>query len=389
MIAACNSANPDTAMSGNANATLKQTTRAAAMQKHGKKMKTMINELQNKFKEFEHIKEIEKSMVIKQEAEQELIMLNLNEPVDTDYVMRQANMQWQLTEYDSELAKKEQLFRKVRENTYDSINDVKLAEQLQDLQRNSEISKKQAEVTHERLKLLEAEFLEVKKKYEELKLKEENEKLKSEIVQIKAERENAYDSINDVKQALCELKGQIDAIEREKEELQDLLRNSEISKKEAEATHERLRLKAESLEVNNQRMLKLKEENEKHCEKLKSEIVQIKAERVKLIRQMRADAEVFKKFKQEKEMEVSKLNAQNVKSQVAISKLQERNNKQKAMIRHKKDELLQIKRLKILKTTNEKKKQVAEKRQQKHEREVSSSMRDKLMVKFFFLSYCT
>ena len=303
MIAACNSANPDTAMSGNANATLKQTTRAAAMQKHGKKMKTMINELQNKFKEFEHIKEIEKSMVIKQEAEQELIMLNLNEPVDTDYVMRQANMQWQLTEYDSELAKKEQLFRKVRENTYDSINDVKLAEQLQDLQRNSEISKKQAEVTRERLKLLEAESLEVKKKEKEY-----------------------------------------------------------------------------------HRMLKLKEENEKHCEKLKSEIVQIKAERVKLMKQMRADADAFKKFKQEKEKEVSQLKAQDRKRQVAISKLQEGNTKQEAMIRRKNEELSRIQ--KQLRETSEKQKQVAEKRQQAFDRKDLSAMGDKLRVKYFFC-YCT
>ena len=318
VIAASNSANPDITMSGDANATLNQTTCAAAMSEN---MATMINEMQNKFKEFEQIKEIEKSMAIKQEAEQELIMQNFNEPVDTDYVMRQAKMQWQLTEYDSELAKKEQLFRKVRENTYDSINDVKLATTNID-----------------------------------------------------------------------ELKGQIDALEREKDKLQDLLRSSEISKKQAEVTRERLKLlEAESLEVKKKekeyhRMLKLKEENEKHCEKLKSEIVQIKAERVKLMKQMRADADAFKKFKQEKEKEVSQLKAQDRKRQVAISKLQEGNTKQEAMIRRKNEELSRIQ--KQLRETSEKQKQVAEKRQQAFDRKDLSAMGDKLRVKYFFC-YCT
>lgn len=44
-----------------------------------------------------------------------------------------------------------------------------------------------------------------------------------------------------------------------------------------------------------QKLIKLKEENEKHCEKLRQEIVHIKQERVKLIKQMKADTELFRK----------------------------------------------------------------------------------------------
>ncbi len=41
--------------------------------------------------------------------------------------------------------------------------------------------------------------------------------------------------------------------------------------------------------------MKLKEENEKHCEKLRVEIMHIKQEKVKHMKQMKADTESFKK----------------------------------------------------------------------------------------------
>ena len=44
------------------------------------------------------------------------------------------------------------------------------------------------------------------------------------------------------------------------------------------------------------KLIKSKEENEKHCEKLRQEIVHIKQERVKLMKQMKADTDSFKKW---------------------------------------------------------------------------------------------
>ena len=55
-----------------------------------------------------------------------------------------------------------------------------------------------------------------------------------------------------------------------------------------------LDLKKKEKEV--QKLIKLKEENEKHCEKLRQEIVHIKQERVKLMKQMKAETDSFKKF---------------------------------------------------------------------------------------------
>ena len=59
-------------------------------------------------------------------------------------------------------------------------------------------------------------------------------------------------------------------------------------------------LEAEVLELKKKekevlKLVKLKEENEKHCEKLRQEIVHIKQERVKLMKQMKADTDSFKK----------------------------------------------------------------------------------------------
>ena len=56
-----------------------------------------------------------------------------------------------------------------------------------------------------------------------------------------------------------------------------------------------LDLKKKEKEV--QKLIKLKEENEKHCERLRQEICFIKQERVKLMNQMKASTDSFKKLK--------------------------------------------------------------------------------------------
>lgn len=144
-------------------------------------------------------------------------------------------MQFQLTEYDSELAKKESLFRKMLENQSSSS-------------------------------LL---F-------------------------------GGSGGCNDT--AMEELKTKIAALEKEKEDLQDMLRSSDsASRKLAEQKRDRLKqLEADVLDLRKKerelvKMIKLKEENEKHCEKLRNEIQTIKSERVKLLKQMRADTDSFRK----------------------------------------------------------------------------------------------
>ena len=117
-------------------------------------------------------------------------------------------------------------------------------------------------------------------------------------------------------------------------------------------------------------MSKLKEENEKHCEKLRLEIQHIKQERVKLIKQMKSDTDHFRKYKQEKEKEVNQLKALERKRQVEITKLQEGHHRQEAVLRRKNEEITRIQRQ--LRETLEKQKQVAEKRQQSFDRKESS-----------------
>jgi len=129
-------------------------------------------------------------------------------------------------------------------------------------------------------------------------------------------------------------------------------------------------------EKETQKMIKIKEENEKNCEKLRQEIQHIKQERVKLIKQMKLDTDTFRKYKQEKEKEVNNLKAMERKRMVEISKLQEGNNRQEAVLRRKNEEISRIQ--KQLRETSEKQKLVAEKRQQTFERKENSSVGEKL-----------
>lgn len=169
------------------------------------------------------------------DQEQQQQQQNPLEPAEKDYALRQAQMQVQLTEYDSELAKKESLFKKMMENqTYSGMF-------------------------------------------------------------------GGYEGATS--SGVDELKSKISALEKEKEELQDMLRSSDsASRKIAEQKRDRLKqLEADVLELRKKerelvKMIKLKEENEKHCEKLRNEIQTIKCERVKLLKQMRADTDSFRKY---------------------------------------------------------------------------------------------
>jgi kinesin family protein 4/21/27 len=232
----------------------------------------------------------------------------MNEPVDKDYAFRQAKMQYQLSEYDTELMKKQFLFQKMLENNINSQHAT-------------------------------------------------------------------LDSNMD------ELKSKIDTLEKEKEELMETIRSSD-TRKLAEQKRDRLKqLEIDVFELKKKekelvRTIKLKEENEKHCEKLRAEIQHIKQERVKLIKQMKSDTEQFRKYKQDKEKEVNQLKALERKRLVEISKLQEGNNRQENILRRKNEEITRIQ--KQLRETSEKQKQVAEKRQQAFDRKESSQIGERL-----------
>ena len=200
--------------------------------------KSMLSEIEAKIGELEAQQtkaQQQQQQAENDEADQEQQQQNPLEPAEKDYALRQAQMQVQLTEYDSELAKKESLFKKMMENqTYSGMF-------------------------------------------------------------------GGYEGATS--SGVDELKSKIAALEKEKEELQDMLRSSDsASRKIAEQKRDRLKqLEADVLELRKKerelvKMIKLKEENEKHCEKLRNEIQTIKCERVKLLKQMRADTDSFRKY---------------------------------------------------------------------------------------------
>ena len=120
----------------------------------------------------------------------------------------------------------------------------------------------------------------------------------------------------------------------------------------------------------------MKEENDKLCERLKNDIQHIKTERVRLIKQIKEEAATHRRYRTDKEKEVTQLKALERKRMAEISKLQEGNNKQENVLRRKNEEISRIQRQ--LRETSEKQKQVQEKRQQAFDKKDTSIQAEKL-----------
>jgi hypothetical protein len=131
--------------------------------------KSLFTELESKLGEFDLLREKEEqNRMAPSAADQDMNEHgesgsangnNVIEPLEKDYALRQAQMQVQLTEYDSELAKKELIFRKMVENNLNaqkestefdiSMQELKTKinalekekEELQDLVRNADSRK--------------------------------------------------------------------------------------------------------------------------------------------------------------------------------------------------------------------------------------------------------
>lgn len=109
---------------------------------------------------------------------------------------------------------------------------------------------------------------------------------------------------------------------------------------------------------------------------MKNEITQIKSDRVKLIKQMRSDNDSFRRYKTEKEREVTQLKAQERRRLVEISKLQGNSNRQEAVLKRKNEEIGRIQRQ--LRDTSAKQKIVAAQRQQTFDRKDGSQLGERL-----------
>lgn len=113
----------------------------------------------------------------------------------------------------------------------------------------------------------------------------------------------------------------------------------ELEKKIAELTHK-------CMEQN--KIIRGKEKQDQRIKTLSSEIQSLKETRVKLIRQMRNDANNFTKWKQSKEKEINKLRAQDRKRAYEMVRMKIEHNKQENVFKRKMEEAFAVnKRLKV------------------------------------------
>lgn len=116
-------------------------------------------------------------------------------------------------------------------------------------------------------------------------------------------------------------------------------RVQELEKKIAELTRK-------CIEQN--KIIKGKEKQDLRVKTLSTEIQSLKETRVKLIRQMRVDANNFTKWKQSKEKEINKLKSQDRKRANEIVRMKIAHNKQENVFKRKMEEAFAVnKRLKV------------------------------------------
>ncbi|XP_063793175.1 chromosome-associated kinesin KIF4A [Pseudophryne corroboree] len=143
------------------------------------------------------------------------------------------------------------------------------------------------------------------------------------------------------------LETEVDALQKEKEELIMALHSAKKDTNHAKLS-ERRRKRLQELEcqmselkkkLNEQsKLLKIRESTEKTVGKLNQEIKAMKMQRVQLMRQMKDDAEKFRSFKQQKTKEVIQLKEKDRKRQYELLKLERDFQKQANVLRRKTEE---------------------------------------------------
>jgi len=144
-----------------------------------------------------------------------------------------------------------------------------------------------------------------------------------------------------------QMESEINGLQREKEDLSCALQSVKAnvnSNKLAEQRRKRLlELEAQISELRKkmleqQKMAKLKEQTDKQVERLNQEIMAMKQQRVKLMNQIKDDAEQFRKLKLEMAKEVMQLKSQDRKRLAEIARLERQHVNQQAVLRRKAEE---------------------------------------------------
>ncbi|KAK3099287.1 hypothetical protein FSP39_002071 [Pinctada imbricata] len=172
-----------------------------------------------------------------------------------------------------------------------------------------------------------------------------------------------------------ELESEVTSLQKEKEDMQQALQEA-VMNKNANIVAEQRRLRLKELEeqisklrkkmTEQTRLLKMKDQSDKKVSKLNTDIQSLKQQRVKLMRQIKEDADEFRKWKQKKDKEVLQLQQKDRKRQFEIAKLQRENQKQQSVLKRKSEEALAAN--KRLKEALVKQKQVQQERSQKLEK---------------------
>lgn len=124
-------------------------------------------------------------------------------------------------------------------------------------------------------------------------------------------------------------------------------RLAEVRRKKVQELEKKItELTRKCLEQN--KVIKAKEKQDQRIKTLSSEIQSLKETRVKLIRQMRNDANNFTKWKQSKEKEINRLRMQDRKRTYELVRMQIQHNKQENVFKRKMEEASAVnKRLKV------------------------------------------
>ncbi|XP_045460212.1 chromosome-associated kinesin KIF4 isoform X3 [Harmonia axyridis] len=152
----------------------------------------------------------------------------------------------------------------------------------------------------------------------------------------------------------------IEALEREKNELMQQLKNAQHNVPSKIAEERRKRVKELEGQIHDlmrklneqNKLIRLKEKDEHKIKQLNQEILQMKQNRVKLVKSMKEESEKFRTWKLKRERELAKLRQEDVKKKNQIQKMQAMHLKQQNVLKRKVEEAVAAnKRLKDALTT--------------------------------------
>lgn len=156
----------------------------------------------------------------------------------------------------------------------------------------------------------------------------------------------SYEPAQDDAAKLQDFTDTIAKLEKEKKELEDLLRNKNTTVSVKLAEERRKRVNQLETEINEMRkknkhqaqLLKQREKDGLKISKLNGEIQEMKQMKVKLIRQMKSESEEFRQWRLVREKELTQLRAKDRKMQSEVAKKEMLHEKQRNVLKRKVEE---------------------------------------------------